>query len=352
MASLEKASHSATLRTASFLPGYLEAVERPGMTARARVVAATIVAACFAAVGAVAVGALQGERSSSATVSAPVRQEGRPPLVFDLGVREDDEARALRQGLALYQAGNSAQARQLFEAHDSLEARVGAAFARWPDGTLDRLNRLAGLHQQSAVVQLHLGLAQFWAGEPGSTEAWEAAAEAEPDTLYAVAADNVLFPSFAPKLPVFIASTPLPAGFAGLAPAAQLRKLERESRATLQAALHYGAALQRLGRQLSAERVYREAASRRPNDAEAQVAAAVGLFDKSAPTRAFSKLGPLTRRFPNAATVRFHLAVLLLWSGSLKEAKRQFELAQKAEPGSPLAREAAKYLASVAAAGR
>ena len=86
-------------------------------------------------------------------------------------------------------------------------------------------------------------------------------------------------------------------------------------------------------------------------DAEAQTAAAVGLFDKSAPARAFGKLGPLTRRFPRASTVRFHLGLLLLWSGSLKEAKRQFALAQKAEPGSPLALEAEKYLASVAAAG-
>lgn len=321
------------------------------MTARARVVAVTIVAACLAAGGAVAVGALQGEQPSSAGVATAVKQAGRPPLVFDLGVREDDEARALRQGQALYVAGNLTQARHIFEAHDSLEARVGAAYAQWPDGTLDRLNRLAGLHQRSAVVQLHLGLAQFWVGEPGAKEAWGAAAEAEPDTLYAVAANNVLFPRFAPKLPVFVASASLPEGFAGLSPAAQLRTLEEESHASVGAALHYGAALQRLGRQRSAERVYRRAAARNPDDAEAQTAAAVGLFDKSAPARAFGKLGPLTRRFPRASTVRFHLGLLLLWSGSLKEAKHQFTLAQQAEPDSPLAREAAKYLASVVAAG-
>jgi hypothetical protein len=67
--------------------------------------------------------------------------------------------------------------------------------------------------------------------------------------------------------------------------------------------------------------------------------------------KAFSKLGPLSKRFPHAATVRFHLGLLLLWSGSLPEAKRQFGLAEKVEPGSPLAREAQKYLASLASAG-
>ena len=46
---------------------------------------------------------------------------------------------------------------------------------------------------------------------------------------------------------------------------------------------------------------------------DAQVAAAVVRFDKTRPVLAFSRLGPLTRRFPHASTVRFHLGLLLLW---------------------------------------
>ena len=81
------------------------------------------------------------------------------------------------------------------------------------------------------------------------------------------------------------------------------------------------------------------------------MAAAVGTFDKADPAAAFSKLGPLTRRFPKAATTRFHLGLLLLWSGELKEARRQLRLARTVEPGSPLATQAKRYLAELAAAG-
>ena len=62
------------------------------------------------------------------------------------------------------------------------------------------------------------------------------------------------------------------------------------------------------------------------------MAAAVGLFDKARPAQAFSKLGPLSREFPNAATVRFHLGLLLLWSGQVKEARRQLELVRAPSP--------------------
>jgi hypothetical protein len=49
--------------------------------------------------------------------------------------------------------------------------------------------------------------------------------------------------------------------------------------------------------------------------------------------------------------VRFHLGLLLHWSGEATEAKRQLRLAVQAEPGSPLAREAQRYLDEVASAG-
>ena len=77
------------------------------------------------------------------------------------------------------------------------------------------------------------------------------------------------------------------------------------------------------------------------------MAAAVGQFDKDAPERAFGRLGPLTRRFPGEPTVRFHLGVLLLWTGRVPAAERQFRLATRTQPGSPLAREAARYLETI-----
>ena len=84
-----------------------------------------------------------------------------------------------------------------------------------------------------------------------------------------------------------------------------------------------------------------------PNDVEAQVAGAVGRFDKGRPAAAFGRLGPLTNRFPDEPTVRFHLGVLLLWTGRIPAAERQFRLAARADSGSPLAREAARYLETI-----
>jgi tetratricopeptide (TPR) repeat protein len=319
---------------------------------RARIAALTALCAALAAVGAIAVGVLQGDdpQAATATPTTPARTDP-PPLGLDLGVRVDAEAQALRRAQAAYQSGDLAAARAIFDRHTSLEAKVGSAFASWPDGTRDRLEQLAGLHPSSAVVLLHLGIARAWTGTGTEREAWQAAVDAEPDTPYRVTADNLLHPTFARGIPIFVPSADLPPAIERLAPPAQLAALERLAGRSVDGALLYGSALQRLGRQLSAERVFAAAARRAPTDDEAQVAAAVGRFDKARPVDAFSRLGPLTRRFPRSASVRFHLGVLLLWSGQVKEAKRQLQLAAKADPGSPLAREAAKYLAELRKAG-
>jgi hypothetical protein len=81
------------------------------------------------------------------------------------------------------------------------------------------------------------------------------------------------------------------------------------------------------------------------------VADAIGRYEKSNPAAAFSRLGPLTRRFPSAASPRFHLGVLLLWQKDVAEAERQLELARRAEPGSRIAGEAARFLRAIRKAG-
>ena len=115
--------------------------------------------------------------------------------------------------------------------------------------------------------------------------------------------------------------------------------------------LLHGIALQRLGRPVSARRAFAEALRLDPDGVEPLVADAVGRYTKSNPSAAFSRLGPLSRRFPHSASVRFHLGVLLLWQGDVEEARRQLRLARRAEPGSRLAREAKRYLDEVAKAG-
>ena len=200
-------------------------------------------------------------------------------------------------------------------------------------------------------MQLNLGVALFWAGLAGAEDAWRAAADSEPDSPYAVAAGNLLHPEYARGLPVFVTTVPLPAGARrararGAARAAPAAGGRRPTASCCTASPSSASAAQR-----SAERVFAAAARQAPGSVEAQVAAAVGRFDKSRPAEAFSRLGPLTRRFPDRATVRFHLGLLLLWSGEVREARTQLTRATRVEPGSPLAREARRYLDELKAAG-
>jgi tetratricopeptide (TPR) repeat protein len=271
---------------------------------------------------------------------------GAPPLLLDLGVRVDPQARALRNAATLYNQGKRAAAEKIFARYPTLDARVGLAFSRWPNGSLSTVEGLVTANPRSAFVRLHLGLAYYWAGRgPDALAAWRAAVRVQPDTASAVHADDLLHPNFAQGLPVFVPTFAVPPAIARLSPPRQLAALAAAARRPdAHAKILYGIALQRLGKPLSAERWYAAAARVAPRDAEAQVAAAVGLFSKEKPARAFSRLGPLTQRFPKAATVRFHLGLLLLWSGSLDPARRQLELAVRDDPRGPLGREARMLL--------
>jgi len=315
---------------------------------RVALLVGVVAVAAVAVVGAAVLSADGDSAGTQATTTEPGLREGRPPLSFALGFREDDEAQDLTQGAALYQRGEIEAAAALFAKHDSLEAKVGAAFAAWPQGTLDRLEQLAKLYPELAVGQLHLGLARLWANEGDPLEAWRAVGEAEPDTPYAIVAGNLVHPGLPRGLPAFIPSFTAPTAVSKLPPARQLEALRRAAeRGGVRGQLLYGVGLQRVGRSISAARAFDEAARRFPNEVEAQVAGAVGAFDKAAPERAFGRLGPLSKTYPNEPSVRFHLGVLLLWTGRIEGAERQFRLASKAQPGSALAREADRYLETI-----
>jgi tetratricopeptide (TPR) repeat protein len=275
---------------------------------------------------------------------------GAPPLALDLGVRVDPEARALRRAEG-YLPKRRAAARRIFGRFHSSEAQVGAAIASWPDSSLETLERLSRERPRNSLVLLHLGYASFWAGKSEeAAEAWRRASQAQPDSASAQRADDALHPDFPPGQPLFVPSFPAPKALDRLRPPAQLAFLARAARRDdPEAKLLYGLALQRLGRRLSARRQYDAAARLAPRNVDAQVAAAVGRFDKSRPAAAFSRLGPLSRRFPNTQTVRYHLGLLLLWlaraqPGSVEQGKRQLRLARAEDPDSRLGREAKRLL--------
>ena len=326
------------------------------MSARVRAFVITGLIAALSAGVVVAIAARSGGEPPAQRQAAP--RPGAPPLALDLGLRNDGEAQALRNALQLYAAGKRRQAATIFSRYDSLEARVGRAAAGWPNGTVSSLSRLAALYPKSALVELELGLALYWAGGSGAQDAWRQAAVLEPDTSYAVAAANLLYPQYAKNLPVFVPTeTHLLDGLSGRSPADQLRILRRWARQGVDGSvalghLLYGVALQRLDHPISARKEYDSAAELAPTDVEALVASAVGRFDKADPSAAFSRLGPLSRRFPKSASVRFHLGLLLIWIGSVEQAKKELRLATTVEPGSPLVADARRYLKLIAQAGR
>lgn len=278
---------------------------------------------------------------------------GVPPLALDLGVRTDAEAVALRRAERMYSDERRDEAGRIFARYESPEARIGAAFAVWPQDGLDRLERLAARRPRSSLVLLHLGFARFWMGlDDRAVEAWRAAARLQPDSPSAGRAEDLLHPNFPRGRPMFVPSFASPPELARLSPPRQLARLERGARAQdVRAKLLYGVALQRLGRRVSAQRQFDAAAALAPR-AETLVAASVVRFDKSRPSAAFARLGPLSRRFPRAQTVRFHLGLLLLWlaraqEGAADEGKSQLERARALAPRSRLGREADALLDSL-----
>jgi len=207
-----------------------------------------------------------------------------------------------------------------------LSASVRDALRAWPKGTVSTLRTLADEHPRSAFVHLSLGLALFWSrDDAGAVAEFRAAKRVEPDTPSAVRAGDLLHPSSPRGLPQFVPSFARPTN-------------------RVQTLLVRGVRLQQAGRPISAERQFAAAGALAPNDPEAQVAAAVGRFDKDHPERAFSRLGPLALRFPHAQTVRFHLGILSLWIGGFAEARKQLRLAVADDPRTLYATEARTLL--------
>jgi predicted Zn-dependent protease len=304
------------------------------------------VAAALAAGVTVGATALQSRNDPAGAATRARTLEGRPPLVLELALRRDPEARSLRRAAGAYAGGRVARAKALFGRSESIEARVGLALAAWPEGTVARLEALAAEHPRSAVVAVNLGAALLWARRvPDARAAWRRAARLEPDSAYAVRADDLLHLDTPRGLPPFVPSRAVPTAIVRLPPERQVEALARAARrGGAEEHLLYGVALQRAGRPLSAQRAFTAAARSAPASPEALTADAVGRFRKSTPTPAFSRLGPLTQRFPRAAVVRLHLGLLLLWLGEVADARPQLERAVALGRGTVYGRQAERFL--------
>lgn len=315
------------------------------VTPRTRTAAIVVALAAAAAVAVVGAEVIRSAAEPGATTStAPEPRAGVPPLAFDLGVRDDAEARGLRRAERLYADGRRDDAAAIFARHASVEARVGAALARWPAGSVAALRDLARAHPRDDFVRLHTGLALFWVGdvEAARTE-WRAAVAPSVDSASALRAEDLLFPNFPRGRPTFVPS--FDSSVASGSPAQQLNALRSGAvRGGAREKLAYGVALQRLGRPLEARAQYDAAVRAGSGAIEAKVAAAVVRFAKASPRAAFARLGPLSSRSPRSQSVRFHLGLLLLWLGEVDDARVQLERTQALDGSSRLGAEANAYL--------
>ncbi len=303
---------------------------------------AAVTFAALAAAGVAALVAWSGRGEEPAQIVAQGIREGAPPLLLDVLVDDVAEASELQAAAGLYESGGRQAARERFEAllerdPGSLYAAVGAAVARWPDGSLDALRRLAAEHPGVALVPLHEGLVLYWRGDgDAARSAWARAKAVEPDSAAAIRAESLLHPEMAAGRPFFVPGS-APTGLDDLLPLEQLAELDRraERESTAAAWIHYGAALQRAGRPLSAQAAYDTALREDPESVEAKTAAAVVRFDKDDPVQAFSRLGPLSADHPKDPVVQFHFGLVLLWVGRVEEAREHLESA-KAQGGTTI----------------
>ncbi|HEY3542799.1 MAG TPA: tetratricopeptide repeat protein [Gaiellaceae bacterium] len=311
------------------------------MSARARVFAVVGAAAVLVAGATAGVAWLQARGETTTAALHP--RAGVPPLLFDFGLRNDAESKALANGAKLLRDGKRARAAAIFGRYHSLQAQLGAAFAKWPD--LDDVESLAAHNPASPVAQLHLGLALVWAGR--NTDGVKTLRQVQsrfPDSQSAVDAESVLYARDFPGLPYLIIPVSPPSA-STLARQVQLAA-RAAKRGGAQAQLVYGVMLWRLDHRVSARR-WLEAAARREPNPYTLTAAAVSAFTKRNPTAAFARLGPLTGRFPQAAVVRFHLGLLLLWTRQVQKGTEQLRLVVKSDPDSLYAKEATRLLSAL-----
>ena len=207
-------------------------------------------------------------------------------------------------------------------------AAVRRAFAQGPKAAARALQPVAEASPGDPVVRFNQGTALYCAGYvTEAAQAFRQAKKAGRDTFYEIQADNLLHPQFFKEgYPVF--------EYRGSDPLLLQGQLE-----------------QRRYHQHTAARLYAKAARLHPESADAQVAAAVGRFDMDNLSASFSRLGPLVKRFPKSQTVRFHLGLLLAWTGQRDLAVKEFRAARGLDPRSKLGQESDAFLGGLVTGG-
>ena len=324
------------------------------VSARARVtliVAALALVAALAVTG-VAVLSAQEVESPAGTTAPAKPQKGFPPLALSLGAREDEQAQQLRRAADLYEAGRQGSGRRSRRRSDFRALRLARGQAR---RRRSRPGRRAPTGSSSSGRSSRA--ARSSSCTSGSRASGPAPAAPSPPGVRRATSSPTRRTRCARATCCTGSSRPACRSSSRASPsgsrAARSPRSWSDCRTTGRCAAASSTASRCSGSAgpcRPAARTRRRCASR-PTTSDALVADAVGRYSKEHPEAAFSRLGPLTRRFPRSAGVRFHLGVLLLWQGDVREAKRQLRLAQAAAPRSPIATEAQRYLTELAKVG-
>ena len=207
-------------------------------------------------------------------------------------------------------------------------AAVRAALSKPASRAARAIEALAAENPKDPVVQFNYGWALYCGGfDLEAVAAFRKAKKDGVDTRYGITADNFLHPQyFQSGYPLF--------QYAGR-----------------DALLIQGQIAQRNFQQETAERLWARAAKLHPNDPNAQVAAAVGRFDMDNLNASFSRLGPLVKRFPRSQTVRYHLGLLLAWTGQGPLALKEFRAARALDPATTFGKEADTFVTHLANGG-
>jgi hypothetical protein len=213
------------------------------------------------------------------------------------------------------------------------------------NGAAATLAALRALPHDQAVVSLHLGLAEIWAGQRAAGVAdLKRTRTLDPYGFYGTLADNTLHVNDQLRgYPLYIAPAGIPGGSI-----ARLRGLAKSqpNRADVWLALAY-----RL--QLSDHRGALADARRSleldPTGISPRVAVAVLGYSKDNPSASFAVLGPLSQQTSDATEIRFHLGMLLYWLKQNTDAEAQWRQVEHDSPSSTYGRVAAGLMQKLGA---
>jgi tetratricopeptide (TPR) repeat protein len=212
------------------------------------------------------------------------------------------------------------------------------------NGAAATLAALRALPHDQAVVSLHLGLAEIWAGQCTGVADLKRTRTLDPYGFYGTLADDALHAKDQLRgYPLYIAPAGIPGGSL-----ATLRTLARRqpNRSDVWLALAYRL---QIAHHRDALADARRALELDPTGISPRVAVAVLGYSKDNPSASFAVLGPLSQQVSDATEIRFHLGMLLYWLKQNTDAEAQWRQVEQDSPDSAYGRVAAGLMQKLGA---